>query len=80
VLGTHLGPHAPEEGARQGDGRLGWLGHERLQPRPLTVPGGSGSGFTAKARKGTEMAAQHGKGNEMNGKGEGGMEWRQQQR
>jgi hypothetical protein len=80
MLGTRPSPHAPEEGARQGDGRLGWLCHERLQPQPLTMPGGSGSGFAAEARKGAEMAARHGMGSEMDGKGGGGMEWRHQQR
>jgi hypothetical protein len=69
-------PTRTQEGARQVNGRPGWLGHERLQPRPLTVPGGSGSGFAAEVRKGAEMAVQHGKGSKMDGKGRGGMEWR----
>jgi hypothetical protein len=30
-------------------------------------------------RKGAEMAVQLGKGSKMDGKGRGGMEWRQQQ-
>ena len=32
VLGTRLGPHAPEEGAWQGGSSLWWLGHECQLP------------------------------------------------